>query len=157
MKPYQVNGSRQICFARCIMGTCERREIQCRTHGKCKQWSSCWNWNFPAAGKQTKLNLIGRIRHVTHFRANSVHLELVTRHNLPSHKVSNQFKSCDGFWIYSPLCTSNLVATHDGIGNRSIAKNSVSSLLVPEVPVSSRINELFGREVNHRIEKIHNI
>ena len=29
---------------------------------------------FPAAGKQTKLNLIGRIHHVTHFRANSVHL-----------------------------------------------------------------------------------
>ena len=33
------------------------------------------NWNFPAAGKQTKLNLIGRIRHVIHLRANSVHLE----------------------------------------------------------------------------------
>ena len=33
----QVNGSRQICFARCIVGTCERREIQCRIHGKCKQ------------------------------------------------------------------------------------------------------------------------
>ena len=72
----QVNGSRQICFARCIMGTCERREIQCSIHEKCKQWSSCWSWNFPAAGKQTKLNLIGRIRHVTHFRANSVHLEV---------------------------------------------------------------------------------
>ena len=59
------------------MGTCERREIQCRIHGKCKQWSSCWSWNFPAAGKQTKLNLIGRIRHVTHFRANSVHLDVL--------------------------------------------------------------------------------
>ena len=33
----QVNGSRQICFARCIMGTCERQKIQCRIHGKCKQ------------------------------------------------------------------------------------------------------------------------
>ena len=33
----QVNGSRQISFARCIMGTRERREIQCRIHGKCKQ------------------------------------------------------------------------------------------------------------------------
>ena len=76
-KHHQVNGSRQICFARCIMGTCERREIQCRIHGKCKQWSSCWSWNFPAAGKQTKLNLIGRIRHVTHLRANSVHLATV--------------------------------------------------------------------------------
>ena len=54
--------------------TCERREIQCRIHGKCKQWSSWWSWNFPAAGKQTKLNLIGRIRHVTHLRANSVYL-----------------------------------------------------------------------------------
>ena len=72
---YQVNGSRQICFARCIMGTCERREIQCRIHGKCRQWSSCWSWNFPAADKQNKLNLIGRIRHVTHLRANSVHLD----------------------------------------------------------------------------------
>ena len=75
----QVNGSRQICFARCIVGTCERREIQCRIHGKCKQWSNCWSWNFPAAGKQTKLNLIGRIRHVTHLRANSVHLGYSSR------------------------------------------------------------------------------
>ena len=62
------------------MGTCERREIQCRIHGKCKQWSSCWSWNFPAAGKQTKLNLIGRIRHVTRLRANSVHLARIRFH-----------------------------------------------------------------------------
>ena len=24
-------------LSRCIMGTCERREIQCSIHGKCKQ------------------------------------------------------------------------------------------------------------------------
>ena len=74
---FKVNGSTQICFARWIMGTCERREIQCRIRLKCKQWSSCYSWNFPAPGKQTKLNLIGRIRHVTHLRANSVHLVMM--------------------------------------------------------------------------------
>ena len=45
---------------------------------------------------------------------------LVTRYSFPNHKVSNQFKSYNGFWLYPPLWTSHLVAMHDDIGNRSI-------------------------------------
>ena len=44
---------------------------------------------------------------------------LVTRYNLPNHKVSNQFKSYNSFGIYLPLWTSYVVAVHDDIGNWS--------------------------------------
>ena len=36
------------------------------------------NWNLPAAGKQTKLNMIARIGHVPHFRTNSVYFKILT-------------------------------------------------------------------------------
>ena len=41
-------------------------------------------------------------------------------YNLPNHKVSNQFKSYNGFLIYPPLWTSYIAAVHDDIENRSI-------------------------------------
>ena len=50
---------------------------------------------------------------------------------LPNYKVSNQFKSCNGFWIYPPLWTSYLVAMHDDIENRSI--DSISKYAKLEV------------------------
>ena len=44
---------------------------------------------------------------------------LLTRYNLPSHKVSYQFKNFNSFSICLPLWTSHTVAMHDDIGNRS--------------------------------------
>ena len=38
-------------------------------------------------------------------------------YNLPNHKVSDQLKSYNSFWIYPPLWTSRLVAMHDDITN----------------------------------------
>ena len=48
------------------------------------------------------------------------HKTLVTRYNLPSYKVSHQFKSYYGFRMYPPLWTSHIVAMYDDIGNRYI-------------------------------------
>ena len=51
--------------------------------------------NFPAAGKQTKLNLIGRNRHVTRLRASSVHLEAIsTDHYRIPILLSTVFQLC---------------------------------------------------------------
>ena len=45
---------------------------------------------------------------------------LVTRYNLPNYKVSSQFKSYEGVFMYPPLWTNYLVAVYDDIENRSI-------------------------------------
>ena len=37
-----------------------------------------FNWNLPASGKQTKLNMIARIGDVPHFRTNSVFFKILT-------------------------------------------------------------------------------
>ena len=65
---------------------------------------------------------------------------LVTRYNLPNHKVSNQFKSYNGFWIYPPLWTSHFVAKHDDIGNRYIYPEDwwTGSEIVPSCFLSSQ-------------------
>ena len=48
---------------------------------------------------------------------------LVTRYDLPDHKISDELKSRDSFWIYPPLWTSLLVAMRDDIDKSIYCSN----------------------------------
>ena len=53
---------------------------------------------------------------------------LITLYTLPNHKISDELKSWNSFWMYPPLWTSLLVVMHDDIENTSIAhKNENTS------------------------------
>ena len=53
----------------------------------------------------------------------------VTGYNLLDHKASSQLKSYEGFPLYPPLWTSQLVAMYDEIKNTSISDESSSGVV----------------------------
>ena len=50
----------------------------------------------------------------------------VSRYSLPNHRVSGELKSFNKFWMYPPLWTNVLVATHGDIENTSIKYSETS-------------------------------